>query len=68
MDFVERMFGVSPDGSNGVTETMYLVAAAALIAAVGWRSIVRMVRRRQDKTFGRSCLSAGGPRRHPRGG
>jgi hypothetical protein len=29
MDFIERIFGVSPDGGNGSTEVLYLLAGAA---------------------------------------
>jgi hypothetical protein len=41
MDFIERIFGVSPDGGNGSLEFMYLtgiVVAACLIAYVLHRS------------------------------
>jgi len=40
MDFIERIFGVSPDGGNGFLELLYLligVAAAALIAHARFR-------------------------------
>jgi hypothetical protein len=38
MDFIERFFGVSPDGGNGSTEVVVL-AAIALVAVVLLRSI-----------------------------
>ncbi len=48
MDFIERIFAISPDGGNGSTELM-IIAAFVLIAVVAtwrWRS-----NRSQDKTF-----------------
>ena len=35
MDFIERMFGISPDGGDGSTEMLWLGAAAAIAAAIG---------------------------------
>jgi hypothetical protein len=32
MDFIERVFGVSPDGGNGSLEALYLIAG---VIAVG---------------------------------
>jgi hypothetical protein len=32
MDFIERMFGVSPDGGNGSTEAIILLAITAILA------------------------------------
>ncbi len=31
MDFIERLFGVSPDNGNGSTEILWLVALAAIL-------------------------------------
>lgn len=36
MDFIERLFGLSPDNGDGSTEIMWLVALAILIAAAVW--------------------------------
>jgi len=36
MDFIERMFGISPDGGNGTTELM-IIAAFVLIAVIATR-------------------------------
>ena len=33
MDFIERLFGVSPDGGDGSTEVLWLAALAIAIAA-----------------------------------
>ena len=39
MDFIERIFGVSPDGGNGSLEGLYVTAAVAAVfaAAFAWR-------------------------------
>jgi hypothetical protein len=34
MDFIERMFGVSPDGGSGSFELMILVIPLLVVAAV----------------------------------
>jgi LPXTG-motif cell wall-anchored protein len=46
MDFIERLFGLSPDNGDGSTEVLWLVALAALIAAafVYYRSRRRKAR------------------------
>jgi LPXTG-motif cell wall-anchored protein len=33
MDFIERLFGLSPDNGDGSTEILWLVVLAILIAA-----------------------------------
>jgi hypothetical protein len=42
MNFIERMFGVSPDGGNGSLELLYLVTIAAAITLI----VVALYRRR----------------------
>jgi len=38
MDFIERWFGFSPDGGDGSTELLYILAVAILLAVlIGWR-------------------------------
>ncbi|MBZ5585745.1 MAG: hypothetical protein LAQ30_26830 [Acidobacteriia bacterium] len=39
MDFIERIFHISPDGGSGATELLILAALALIVsvAAVGWR-------------------------------
>lgn len=38
MDFIERIFGVSPDGGSGLLELLwFLVPIAAIAAAIQWR-------------------------------
>ena len=37
MDFIERWFHLSPDNGSGATEALFILAAAALIAAVAGR-------------------------------
>jgi hypothetical protein len=39
MDFIERLFGISPDGGNGVLEAVYFAAIFALVCAIFWRRI-----------------------------
>ena len=41
MDYIERWFGVAPDGGDGSLEVLYLVALAALIAAFVFRRHLR---------------------------
>jgi hypothetical protein len=45
MDFIERIFGISPDGGDGSTELMYVLAAVAIVGLVLFRrSIFRLKR------------------------
>jgi hypothetical protein len=46
MDFVERIFGLSPDGGSGLYEWMLLATVPILIAVVVWRIRGRKSRRR----------------------
>jgi hypothetical protein len=41
MDFIERWFGISPDGGDGSLEVFYLVAFVALIVAIVFRRQLR---------------------------
>ena len=41
MDFIERFFGISPDGGDGSTELMIFVAVVVVIAAIAWRRLLR---------------------------
>ena len=41
MDFIERLFHVSPDGGNGTTEAMFLIAVLAITAALAFRRPIR---------------------------
>jgi hypothetical protein len=34
MDFIERIFGISPDGGDGSAEVLYFVGAAIVIILV----------------------------------
>jgi len=42
MEFIESLFGISPDGGSGALETLYLVPLIALAVFLA----VRAVRRR----------------------
>jgi hypothetical protein len=46
MDFIERWFGISPDGGDGSTEFLYIVAIAVL---VGRRPIATYLRRKRTR-------------------
>jgi hypothetical protein len=37
MDFIERLFGISPDGGDGSLEALYLVAFVGVMAAIVFR-------------------------------
>ena len=37
LDFIERWFGVSPDGGDGSLEVLYLLALAAVVCAIVFR-------------------------------
>jgi len=41
MDFIERLFGVSPDGGSGVTEAIWLVTILAIALVVVLRRAAR---------------------------
>ena len=45
MDFIERIFHVSPDGGSGSLEALYLVVIAALVM-LGLRTVSTRIRRR----------------------
>lgn len=46
MDFIERLMHISPDGGNGATEMILLLAVSAIVAGIAFRhTIVRVVRR-----------------------
>jgi hypothetical protein len=55
MDFIERIFGVSPDGGNGTLELLYVLSIAATIA-VASREFYRRRKLRQtsqtDRHYG----------------
>jgi hypothetical protein len=34
MDWIERLFGISPDGGDGSTEMLYLAAMAAIAGLI----------------------------------
>ncbi len=51
MDFIERMFGVSPDGANGSLELLLVLSLAAAILILCYRLYRRSANRRM-----RSCI------------
>lgn len=48
MDFIEKWFGISPDGGDGSLEALYLFVAVLVLAVIIFRRrIYGLVRRRQ---------------------
>jgi hypothetical protein len=41
MDFIERIFGISPDGGDGSIETMILGVVLVVVLALGFWRIYR---------------------------
>ena len=46
MDFIERWFGISPDGGDGSLEALYIIALVAVVAAITFRARIRELLRR----------------------
>ena len=44
MDFIERIFGVSPDGGDGSLEFMYLVGIVVAVTLIAWTLYRRRTR------------------------
>ena len=44
MDFIERWLGISPDGGDGSTEALYILAVIAILALVFHKRIVQFAR------------------------
>ena len=41
MDFIERLFGISPDGGDGSTELMIIGVFVLIAVALTWRRLSR---------------------------
>jgi hypothetical protein len=41
MDFIERLFGISPDGGDGSTELIWIAVLVLLAVLVTWRWLSR---------------------------
>jgi len=51
MDFIERLFGISPDGGSGLFELLLFIIPIIGLAAL-WRALSsRADRRMHDKSF-----------------
>ncbi len=49
MDFIERWFGLSPDGGDGSTEAIYLGVAVVILAIfLGRKHIRAMMQKRRS--------------------
>jgi hypothetical protein len=46
VDFIERLFGVSPDGGNGVLEAVYLLVPLAVAVIIKFRKDIYGIARR----------------------
>lgn len=46
MDFIERWFGISPDGGDGSLEAFYLIAVLAVVAVIVFRARIHGLIRR----------------------
>jgi hypothetical protein len=53
MDFIERIFGISPDGGNGTLELLYVVSIVTAIAVISYRLRRRKAIRRAGSGFKR---------------
>jgi MYXO-CTERM domain-containing protein len=58
MDWIERLFHISPDGGNGATETLYVGVAVVVLAGL----VVLAMRRRRRS---RAPSARRGPRKQP---
>ena len=48
MDFIERIFGVSPDGGDGSLEFMYLAGIVVAVTLIAWALYRRRIREKID--------------------
>jgi hypothetical protein len=46
VDFIEKWFGISPDGGDGSLEALYLFAVLVVVAAIVFRARIRGLIRR----------------------
>ncbi|MER8706275.1 hypothetical protein NKH49_11950 [Mesorhizobium sp. M1088] len=44
MDFIESWFGISPDGGDGSTEALYILAVVAILELAFHKHIVQFAR------------------------
>ncbi len=49
MDFIERIFGIAPDGGDGTTEALYVMVALAIVALVAARPMMRKLAARRSR-------------------
>jgi len=58
MDFIERIFGVSPDGGNGALEAVYFIVIGLVTFWILYRRFGRQLLRRGSRS--RSGTEGGG--------
>lgn len=46
MDFIERLFGISPDGGDGSTELLYIAVLLLVVALFRWREAIAAIVRK----------------------
>jgi len=46
MDFFERLFGISPDGGNGMSELLYGMMLVLILCMVLFRCLVSRLKRK----------------------
>ena len=47
MDFIERLFHISPDGGSGATEAILVFAVSVIVVGVAFRRPIARLFRRQ---------------------
>ena len=50
MDFIERWFGLSPDGGSGTTEASIFIVLCVLVVALVWRQQRRRASRLKSRS------------------
>lgn len=49
MDFIERLFAVSPDGGSGATELLYIAIPLVVVALHRWRATIGAIIKRRTE-------------------
>jgi hypothetical protein len=54
MDFIERWFGISPDGGDGSLEALYFLVLLVIVGAVVFRKRIAHLFRHQMSKYART--------------